>query len=85
AVDQTSDLRREFDLHHLVNEVLLSLRPTLQRLPHQIDVDIPDNMQLNSYPGALSQILINLINNALIHAFATKDQGRIQIYATQTS
>ncbi|MPX98266.1 hypothetical protein EHW61_16705, partial [Salinivibrio sp. VYel6] len=47
AVDQTSDLRREFDLHHLVNEVLLSLRPTLQRLPHQIDVDIPDNMQLN--------------------------------------
>ncbi|OOF22625.1 hypothetical protein BZJ19_14430 [Salinivibrio proteolyticus] len=85
AVDQTSDLRREFDLHHLVNEVLLSLRPTLQRLPHQIDVDIPDNMQLNSYPGALSQILINLINNALIHAFASKEQGRIQIYATQSS
>ncbi|OOE78793.1 hypothetical protein BZG72_15015 [Salinivibrio sp. PR6] len=85
AVDQTNDHQREFDLHHLINEVLLSLRPTLQRTPHHLDVDIPEAIKLNSYPGALTQTLINLINNALVHAFTTQDQGHIQIHASQDS
>ncbi|WP_439438093.1 ATP-binding protein [Salinivibrio costicola] len=44
------------------------MRPTLQRAPHQLEVAIPEGILLNSYPGALTQTLINLINNALIHA-----------------
>lgn len=82
AVDQTSDHRRDFELHLLMNEVLLSMRPTLQRAPHQLEVAIPEDIQLNSYPGALTQALINLINNALVHAFIDRDPGSIQIQAT---
>ena len=82
AVDQTSDHRRDFELHLLMSEVLLSMRPTLQRAPHQLEVAIPEDIQLNSYPGALTQALINLINNALVHAFIDRDPGSIQIQAT---
>ncbi|WP_164831588.1 ATP-binding protein [Salinivibrio socompensis] len=82
AVDQTSDQIREFDLHLLVNEVLLSLRPTLQNEEHSLKVEIPASIQFNSYPGALTQALINLINNALIHAFIERKPGSIQIQAT---
>ncbi|NUY56173.1 sensor histidine kinase [Salinivibrio sp. EAGSL] len=85
AVDQTSDHRRDFELHLLMNEVLLSMRPTLQRAPHQLEVAIPAGILLNSYPGALTQTLINLINNALIHAFIGRDTGHIHIIATMAT
>lgn len=81
AVDQASAHRREFDLYGLVNEVHLSMRPTLQRSPYRLEMDIPESIELNSYPGALSQVLINLINNALTHAFVERNQGRIWITA----
>ncbi|OOF00043.1 sensor histidine kinase [Salinivibrio sp. IB643] len=61
------------------------MRPTLQRAPHQLEVAIPEGILLNSYPGALTQTLINLINNALIHAFIGRDAGNIHITATMAT
>lgn len=73
AVDQTSGERRRFDLAEYVAEVLLSLRPQFKRTPHRVDVSIPDDVELDSYPGALSQVLTNLMVNSLVHGF---DDGR---------
>ncbi|TFG42694.1 MAG: ATP-binding protein, partial [Bacteroidia bacterium] len=36
---------------------------------------------MNSYPGAYSQILTNLILNSLVHGFDGRDQGNIQLTA----
>ncbi|MEQ6884668.1 sensor histidine kinase [Salicola sp. Rm-C-2C1-2] len=82
AVDQASSHRREFDLEALMNEVSLSLRPTLQRSPYQLETNIPKAVTLDSFPGSLSQVLINLINNALLHAFAGRNEGCISIRAS---
>lgn len=81
AVDQASSNRREFDLQALMNEVSLSMRPTLQRSPYQFETNMPEAVHLDSFPGSLSQVLINLINNALLHAFAERDEGCISISA----
>ncbi len=32
-----------------------------------------------SYPGGVSQIILNLVNNSLKHGFKDKDEGRIDI------
>lgn len=82
AVDQTGSNRRQFELFGLINEIQLSMKPTLQRSPFHLIMDVPRGLQLDSYPGKLSQVLINLINNAIVHGFAERDQGRIQITAT---
>ena len=37
---------------------------------------------LESYPGPLGQVVINLVNNALSHAFENRSHGKIQIRAT---
>ncbi len=34
---------------------------------------------MDSFPGALGSVLTNLIQNALVHAFAPEDQGAIAI------
>lgn len=79
AVDQSSSERRTFDLREYVDEVLTSLHPKLKKTPHQIEVKIPDGLVVDTFPGALAQILTNLVSNALLHAFDDGDVGLIRI------
>lgn len=81
AVDQTSYQRRSFDLLGLVQEVVLALRPALRKTPHQLNLEVPPELLLDSYPGPLGQVLMNLINNALLHAFKEGQQGQIWLKA----
>lgn len=81
AVDQSSAERRHFNLKEYVDEVLLSLTPRLKKTPHQVTTEIPEDLMLDSYPGALAQILTNLVTNALIHAFDDRHPGTITVQA----
>jgi signal transduction histidine kinase len=81
AVDQTSSQRRVFDLQEVVNEILLTLHPMLKRTPHQVVVEIPEGLRMDSYPGPLGQTLANLINNAILHAFDEGEAGVIRMTA----
>lgn len=79
AVDQSNENRRQFNMQQLINEVLLSLRPNLKKTQHQIIVNCPAQLELDSKPGPINQILINLIMNSLIHAFEHIEQGEMTI------
>ena len=81
AVDRTSDQRRSFPLSEVVRENLLALHPQFKRTRHTVSLDVPPNLRLDSYPGILGQVLTNLINNALIHAFDEGTAGSIRITA----
>jgi len=81
AADQASEQRRPFDLAEMVQELLATLSPTLRRQPHRVQVDIPAGLRLESYPGPLGQVLINLINNALLHAFPPGQVGELRLSA----
>ena len=79
AVDQSGEGRRVFKFREYVAEILLSLRPVLKKTNHVIAVSGDQDLRLNSYPGAFSQIVTNLITNSLTHAFSENDVGRIEI------
>jgi len=81
AVDHVSYQRRGFFLHEVVQEVVLAMKPTLRRTPFVLVNEIPDNLHFDSYPGPLGQILMNLISNAVIHAFEGLDHGTITLTA----
>jgi C4-dicarboxylate-specific signal transduction histidine kinase len=81
SVDQHSQDIRSFNLCAYVYEVLLSLKPRLKYTPHKFCVDISAELTIESNPGALSQLLINLIMNSAHHAFAPGTEGRITIKA----
>ena len=83
AVDQSSEQLRKFDLAGYMDEILLSLQPQLKRQAHRIEVGIAPGIVMNSYPGALYQVLVNLIMNSLIHAFEDDKAGHIRIEASQ--
>lgn len=82
AVDQSSSSRRKFDLADLVSEVLMLLKPMLAKTAVEVKYQIPAGIAMDSYPGPLSQVVINLINNAIMHAYDNTGQGIIQIDAS---
>jgi len=60
---------------------MLAMAPSIRRTPFRIIDEVPAGLVLDSYPGPLGQILMNLINNALIHAFDGRDSGQVLIRA----
>lgn len=79
AVDQSNEDRRQFNMLQLLKEVLLSLRPNLKKTQHDVQIECDEHWEVDSKPGPLNQILINLIMNSLIHAFEHIEKGQILI------
>lgn len=79
AVDQTSEAERQINLHTYVSEVIESLAPTFKRTQHQIDLICPEPIVFVCPPGAIAQIITNLIMNSLKHGFEEIDAGKITI------
>lgn len=85
AADQLSESRRVFPVKKYIDEVLLSLRPKLKKTGHRIEVLCDEDLVIESYPGAFSQILTNFIINSLVHAFDPDQAGEIRIEVTKTN
>jgi signal transduction histidine kinase len=79
AVDQSSDEKRFFNVRQYIDEILFSLYPRIKKTQHTIHVDVPGDLDMNSYPGAFSQILTNLVMNSLLHGFEEMEKGTITI------
>lgn len=79
AIDQTSEERRTFRLKAYIDDVLLNLHPMLRKADHSVTVDCDGEIEIDTYPGALSQILTNFVMNALLHAFGTRRNGSMAI------
>lgn len=81
AVDRTSSQRREFSLSELLDELALSLRISVARRPVTVELDIAPDLWMDSYPGPLSQVLSNLFENCMVHAFGAATEGVVRISA----
>lgn len=73
AVDRTSEHRRIFDLRQVLQDILATLHIRIDHAGHAITLDAPEHIRMDSYPGSLGQVITNLIENAILHAF---DKGR---------
>lgn len=77
--DQSNHEKRAFDLCEYLQEIILSLRPKLKHSQHAVTIDCKQEYRMHSYPGALSQVITNLITNSLRYAFDEGVNGRLQI------
>jgi len=83
AVDQTSYKRRAFKLSEVVKEIGVTLGPSLEQAQVIVEITIKDDVEIDSYPGPVGQVLLNLYNNALVHAFLPDKGGVIQVRAVK--
>ncbi len=83
AADRTSEARRSFDLREYLDGILTSLSPVYRQGGHNVTLDCPDGIMIDSYPGAFAQILSNFVMNSIIHGFVDGQAGEITIRVSE--
>ncbi|MFT5719423.1 MAG: DNA-binding response OmpR family regulator/two-component sensor histidine kinase [Oleiphilaceae bacterium] len=83
TVNQCHDVCRKFDLEECLSDVVTSLQPRLKHSPHTLTLECKGGVLINSYPGTFAQIVINFVNNSLLHAFKPGDAGEMLLQALQ--
>lgn len=79
--DQAGEALRSFNLDEYLQEILSTLHPKLKMTQHQVNIRCADDIDIQGYPGALSQVITNLVMNSLLHGFEQTDNGIISIEA----
>ncbi|MBF0133879.1 MAG: CHASE domain-containing protein [Magnetococcales bacterium] len=79
AVDQSCESKRAFKVKQCVESTVTMLLHELKRTQLVIVVLCPDDLEIKSYPGALTQIILNLLNNSRIHGYPENSSGQIKI------
>ena len=85
AVDQTSEKRRGFDLRALIDDNIVALWPSYKNQPWVVTVNVPEGIYCDSYPGPLGQVIVNMVQNAVAHAFFGRTEGHLEINAEQSN
>ncbi|MDE2623268.1 MAG: HAMP domain-containing histidine kinase [Betaproteobacteria bacterium] len=85
AVDRSNENRRRiFDVRDYLQDIVTSLTPALRKAEATCSVECEAGLTIDSYPGLLSQIVTNLVMNALVHGFEGRPGGHIRIAAHST-
>jgi signal transduction histidine kinase len=79
AVDQSSVDNRVFNVKELLEEVFITLKAKLHKSHVELVIDCPEDLIIESKPGPINQILINLILNSILHGFEDQPDGEITI------
>lgn len=83
AVDQASEQHRGFELKSYLEQLIASLAPEVRKAGHSLTMTCEEGIELTSYPGALAQVLSNLVSNAIAHAYDRGTAGTIALTAVQ--
>lgn len=81
AVDQNNHQRRDYELEEILSEVQIVMAPSLRKAHVLLELELRDQLKMDGYPGALTQVLMILLSNVIAHAFEGRDGGRVRISA----
>ncbi len=84
AVDQSAGQARDFGLNEYLGDVIRSFRPRLQNTGFTLHHTCEDGLEMHCDPGALYQIIANLVMNSLTHAFDGMLVGEMRLEARRT-
>jgi two-component system autoinducer 2 sensor kinase/phosphatase LuxQ len=85
AIDQSHDKPRKIKLNEYVKNILATLAPVLKNKDIELEVDIEEKLNLITFPGVFAQIVTNITENAMKHAFPDNEinaKFRIHCYLT---
>ena len=81
AVDRTAAHKRTFELQEYLRQIVATMQNRLNAGGHTIQTTVTSKIVMDSYPGPLGQVVSNLINNAIVHAYGTRTGGKLQLVA----
>ncbi|WP_364418750.1 ATP-binding sensor histidine kinase [Moorena sp. SIO3H5] len=79
AVDQAHLDKRTLNVKEYLEEVLISLEPQLKQTSHTLTIDGDETVTTETYPGAISQVITNLVMNSISHGYQPKQNGQLHL------
>jgi two-component system autoinducer 2 sensor kinase/phosphatase LuxQ len=81
AVDQSHDTTRKLKLAEFIRTIFNTLSSEMEKYNTNLTVDIDDSISIISFPEALTQIITNLTENSIKHAFLENQLNNISVSA----
>lgn len=83
SVDGIVYIKRKIDLEKYLKKIIQTINPLFREGKHSINLDIENIENWETYPGAIAQIVTNLVTNAIVHGFENIENGKIDIKARE--
>lgn len=83
AADQHSAELGQINLAHYYQQIISTLSPVLKKAGVQLQMEIPPDWQIQTYPGSHVHILTNLVVNSEQHGFGAGEGHQIWLSAEQ--
>ena len=82
SVDQTYDNVRRFGVKQYLHEIITSLQPKWKTSDHRVEIECDEALEMETYAGAIAQIITNFVTNSLLHGFdGFTEEGVMKIEA----
>lgn len=81
ASEQRSESTQWINLAEYFEHVCSTVSGVVHEAGHRIESHVETDLTIVSYPGALLQVIVNLIENAVMHAFPDRCGGEIRLVA----
>lgn len=81
SVDRHQDERRSVALDQFLEELLASLKPLFKDTTVALVFRGAPTTTIETHPGAIGQVITNLLQNALLHAFPDRRGGQVEVIA----
>lgn len=76
AADQIVESIREINIADYVNEVMSTLANEMKKTHVNYAYSGDDSIRIKTVPGALAQVITNLVNNSIRHGFQSENESR---------
>ncbi|HYC03152.1 MAG TPA: two-component regulator propeller domain-containing protein [Azospirillaceae bacterium] len=83
AADRTSEEARAIDLGPYLEDVMHTISPLLRESRVAWSSSVPPGILLVTHPGLLAQVVTNLVQNAVVHAFPGVAAPAIELAVTE--
>ena len=76
---------RKIELNAYLEDVIRTLKPRIKNSSHKVHLEPnPIEVEVLCSPGAIAQVITNIIENALVHAFGKHESGEVNVLLSQS-
>lgn len=85
SISQINMAKSEFNVCEAIQDAITTMKMELKKANIILNLHCSEDIYIYNYKGGISQIIINLVNNSIKHAFYDSKTGHIDIYVSQNS
>jgi two-component system NtrC family sensor kinase len=79
AINEADEARQNIIIGQWLNDLMKTLRPILSRRGHTVVVTCEEGLVLDTYPGALAEVIRSLALNSVEHGYPEENGGEIKV------